>query len=141
MSAYKSFKTDEKAVSEGVWLDYGDFRVRVRPADATNESFVKAMERLARPLRGRMKANLITPEENRSLMIQVYSEAVITDWERREGEKYVRGMTDEHDKPVAFSKENVVKTLSDLPKLYADIVEQADNAALFRAELEADAGN
>jgi hypothetical protein len=60
-------------------------------------------------------------------------ETVLLGWE---------SVTGPDGKPLEFSKENAVKLFTDLPDLFKDIRETAEDMTLFKLELdEADAGN
>lgn len=137
-SLYKEFKADDRATSDGVWIEYdvgakSPVRFRVRQAGGTNPAYLKALEKHTKPLRRRYRNGDIPLDKVNGALVHVFAEAVITGWENVE---------DEAGRPLAFNRENVVKVLTDLPFLFEDIKDQAGNFDLFRAELrEADAGN
>ena len=67
------------------------------------------------------------------MLAEVYADAVIVGWS---------GVKDEAGKEMAFSRENVIKLLTDIPELFRDIQQQANLVSNFRAEAkEADAKN
>ena len=68
-----------------------------------------------------------------SILREVYADTVVIGWSNVEGAD---------GKPMAFTRENVIKLFTDLPELFADVQDQATNLALFRAEInEQDAKN
>jgi hypothetical protein len=63
------------------------------------------------------------------LMREVYADTVILGWE---------GVTGRDKAPLAFTRENVLQVLTDLPDLFADIQEMSNKVALFREEIRED---
>ena len=57
-------------------------------------------------------------------MIQVIADAVLKDWEGVDGP----------DGPIPFSRESVVKILTDLPDFYEDVLSLSKEAETFRDE-------
>jgi hypothetical protein len=130
MSLYKKFATDENAeAGEGIVLDYGDgVKIRIHRAGGGNKAFARILEAKTKPYRRQIDNGTIDQDVMRRLMAEIYAKSVIIGWE---------GVTDEDDHPLAFTEENVVKVLLDLPDLFRDIQEAASNAALFRADANA----
>jgi hypothetical protein len=132
---YSKFQTDTDVEQKGVILDYGDGngRIRIRRAGGANHAFIKALEKVSRSHRAQIQHNLMSPDESLHIMVEVYASTVVLGWE---------GVTGEDGKPLPFSKENCMKLFKDLPDLFRDVQEQAQNVSLFRANLsEADAKN
>ena len=134
MSIYKLFKTDAKCESEGVTLDYGDgVKIRIARAGGSNKTFMRALERLGKKYRRQIQLDILPPEVDAQLFQEVYADTIVLGWE---------GATDEAGQPLPFTRENVLKLFQDLPDLWADVRQQAQNLALFRAHLdEADGKN
>jgi hypothetical protein len=67
---------------------------------------------------------------------------VIRDWEVKVGDEWQQGIENPDGGVLPFSKENILLTFNNLPDLFADIMEQAGKAMLFRLALrEEAAGN
>jgi len=139
MSLYKQFKTDTKLEKEGILLQYGTnskgqpICIRVARAGAGNDQYVKRMEAKVKPHRRLIQNETIERAVLLSIIREVFAETVVLGWE---------GVEDENGKPLSFSKDNAIKLFTDLPDLFEDIQEQAQKAALFRADIrEADAKN
>ena len=131
--AYELFKTDENLETKGVNLNYGDFSIRVARAGGANKKYAKVFEAKIRPFRRAIQTDTMDPEVDRRIMAEVYAETVIIGW---------KGMKGQDGKELAFNKANVVKVLTDLPDLFADIIGQANQVSVFRAdEAEVDAKN
>jgi hypothetical protein len=139
MNLYTLFKADAKAEKEGIWLEYGStvdekpVRIRIARAGGANVQYAKRLEALVKPHRRQIQTETIDTELVQKLLKQVYAETVVLAWEN---------VTDEHGQPLPFSAANVIKLFTDLPDLWLDVQEQAQRAALYRADvLAAEAGN
>lgn len=136
---YSQFTTDTKLEREGILLEYGTARngqpitIRIARAGGANAQYLKRMEALVKPYRRQIQTETIDGKVVEKLIRQVYAETVVLGWENVE---------DRDGNPLPYSRDNCLKLFDDLPDLFLDIQEQAQRAALFRAELrEADAGN
>lgn len=148
MSMYKTFKTDDSLEKTGIFLDYGEFRVTIARAGGSNKRFAKVLEAKTKPYRRAIQTEMMDQERGATLLREVYAEAVVLNWEVRDGEdkdgnpKWRVGIELPDGTIGAFTKENVLLTFNNLPDLFSDIQEQAGKAALFRASIqEAEAGN
>lgn len=156
MSLYSQFKSDGNLERDGILLQYGfsagakarfmaegmaedkaeaqaATTIRIARAGGANVQFQKRMEHLVKPFRRQIQTETIDAKQVEKLVRQVYAETVVLGWEN---------VDDAEGKPMTYSVENCRKLFDDLPDLFADIQEQAQRAALFRAEIrEAEAGN
>jgi len=122
MDLYKLFKRAE-VETRGVWIDYGCAKFKLARAGGDNKKFLAAMTRLAEPHKQAIAHNTLSEDDSRAMLAQAYAEAVILDWE---------GVTDENGAPLQFSVSNAVKLLKDLPDLFIDLKEQAEQMTNFR---------
>lgn len=133
MSAYKDFRTNKGMEKDGIWLDYGDYKILIARAGGANKAFDRCLENKAKPYRRALQNGVLSTDRQEELMLDVYVETVILGWE---------GVTNDQDQPLEFNKENLRMVLKDLPDLWRDILLQAQQAALFREDIkEAEAGN
>lgn len=139
MSLYNQFGTDKKVEKEGVILQYGNtaggkpIQIKICRAGGANVAYNKAMEAKTKPYRRQLQNGTLDIEVMTSILREVYADTVVIGWSNVEGAD---------GKPMAFTRENVIKLFTDLPELFADVQEQATNLALFRAEInEQDAKN
>ena len=136
---YKQYRTDSNLETSGIFLNYGPnshgdpMRIRIARAGGANKAFSKALERITRPHRRAIQTGTLSNDLADSLMKEAFAETVVLGWENIEGPE---------GEILDFTKENVIRVLDDLPDLYADLREQANNVALFReAILDDDLGN
>lgn len=142
MGMYDTFETDPTMEQEGVFLDYGDFRVRIAHAGQGNSKYVKYAEKKLKPVRKAMEAGALGNERSMSLMIDIYSKTIVLDWQVRVGDNWKTGIEARDGTILPFSEEIVADTLRALPNLFVDIQQQASSIANFRAaDLKAEAGN
>lgn len=141
MSLYSTFKTDGNLEKDGIELEYGflnedptkPIRIRIARSGGSNLRFAKILEAKTKPHRRSIQTETIDKKLSEQLFKEVYAESVILGWSN---------VQDENGVDLEFSRDNVIKVLTDLPDLWADIREQSNKAALFRQDvLETDAGN
>lgn len=132
MGIYKNYRTNHTSEIEGVLLDFGNGeKIRLARAGGSNKNFLRAAERLQRKCAGEVRNR--TEAEAARLLAEVYADSVVLDWE---------GVKDAEGKDLPFSRENVIKLLSDLPEFFAEVRARAEGLALFRDEaLETDSKN
>lgn len=132
-SPYDLFKTDPEAETEGLVLDYGDFQIRIARAGGANRAFARALEARLKPYRRQLQSETLDEQVAERILRETYADHVILGW---------RGVNDAAGKAMAFTRDNVLTLLADLPELFRDIQDQAGRVALFRAQaLEDDKGN
>lgn len=142
MGMYDVFETDEDLETSGIWLDYGDFRVRIASAGQGNKKYVKYAEKALKPVRKAMQAGALSNERSIAIMSDIYAKTIVLDWETMKDGKLVKGIEARDGKVMPVNYENVRQVFIDLPNLFIDIQEQANSIANFRkAELEEDAKN
>ena len=139
MNLYSQFKTDANLETSGIWLEYGTtddnkpVRFKIARAGGSNKAFLKAIEKATRPYRKALQNNMMDNAVADRLFKDVFAETVVLGWENVKGPD---------DQPIPFNKANAIKLFNDLPDLFQDIREQANQASLYREELlEADLGN
>lgn len=138
---HKQFQTDKNSEENGIWLRYPDpdapdappVEIRVARAGNSNAKYLASLDRETRGDRHRIEKKTMPLAESREVMIRVYADSVVLEW---------RNVTSADGKPMACTRENVIKLFKELPDFFDDIREQAENADLYRAHLRtADAGN
>lgn len=134
VSIYDYFKTDANMERTGIWIDYGSAgSFLVARAGGKNQKFNQVLQRENRQNKFKIDNDLMGAEEGQQLLIQVFAETVILDWEN------VRGPDGEL---MACTRDNIVKLFTDLPDLFDDVRKQAMTVANFREkELEDSAKN
>ncbi len=137
---YRMFKTDETLEKQGLLVEYGPFRVTLARAGGANKKYDRLMEVKAKPHLRAIQTKTIDMQVLKDLILDVYAEAVILNWEVKVGEEdgkavYAQGIEGADGATLPFNKENVMATLKKLPDLFTDLQEQAGNAALFREDI------
>lgn len=139
MNLYNTFETDKNLERDGIVLDYGfnskqqPVQIRIARAGGANARFAKVLEQKMKPYKRAIANDTMDNKVAEKLLVEAYADAVILGWE---------GVEDRDGNPLEFTRDNVVKVLSDLPDLFLDIQAQSQKSALFRAEVrEAEQGN
>ena len=142
MSMYKTFQTDSKLEQEGIYIDYGSFRVKIARAGGHNLRYTKALEAAVQPYKRMIATNSLEEGIGNAIMHDVYARTLVLNWETRRDNEWVSGIEAEDGSVLPFSPENVILTFQKLPDLFADIQAQAQNQSLYRREImEGDAKN
>lgn len=132
------FGTDVGLEQRGVWLDYGAAgRIKIACAGGGNTKYTKVLAAKAMPYRRQIQQQTKRPNEKilalvRRLQVETYAETVVLGWEniKLNGEA------------LSYSKDNCLKLLRALPRLFDDLAERANDLMTFQEEeLEEDAKN
>jgi len=139
---YDVFETDEDLENSGIWLDYGDFRVKIASAGQNNKKYVKYAEKALKPVRKAMQSGALSNERSQKIMSDIYAKTIVIDWETMVDGSLQKGIEQRDGSIAPMNYENVLQAFMDLPNLFLDIQEQANSIANFRkAELEEESGN
>ena len=142
MGMYDIFETDEDLETTGIWLDYGDFRLKVASAGQGNKKYVRYAEKALKPIRRAMQAGAVSNERSLSIMSDIFAKTIVLDWQVKSGDEWKSGIEGRDGDILPFNYDNVIATFQALPNLFMDIQEQAQSIANFRkGELEDDSGN
>jgi len=142
MGMYDVFETDEDLENSGIWIDYGDFRVKIASAGQGNKKYVKYAEKALKPVRRAMQAGALSNERSQAIMSDIYAKTIILGWETMSEKVLMPGIENREGEIIECNYENVKATFSDLPNMFIDIQEQANSIANFRkAELEEEVKN
>lgn len=146
MGMYDTFQTDENLEANGVWLDYGDFRVLIASAGQGNKAYVRYAEKKLKPVRRALESGALSNARSQALMADIYAKTIVLSWEVMEGEgdkaKMKTGIEGPDGKVLPFNEANVEQALLALPRLFMDLQEQAASLANFRkGEMETEGKN
>lgn len=134
VSPYQQFKTDNKIEQDGVFLDYGGFRLKIARAGGANVRFNKILQAKFKPHKRLMAMDNMEDELARKLMAEAYAEGVVLGWDSVVDDKVVPYILDEKGEKMEFNRENCIKLLLDLPDLFSDLQTQANAISNFRVE-------
>lgn len=140
---YQQFATSEHFETKGIEIDYGTFRVTIARAGGANKKFARLLEAKTKPFRRAIQTEMMDNDRAGVLLMEVYAESVILNWETKVDGKFKVGIeAKDSGKLMPFTSENVMATLRNLPNLFSDIQVQATREALYREEIrEDDTGN
>lgn len=132
MNLYEQFATSKDLEINGVSLNYGknnkdeNIEIFIARAGGANIKFKRASELIFKTHKRQISNDTLTNDELETIIMPVYVKNVILGW---------KGVEDRDGKSIPFSVENAIKLFTDLPDLYADVRQMADNQTLFRQEL------
>lgn len=147
---YNQFATDANKEKTGILIDYGDFRVTVARAGGANKKFGKVLEHHMKPLKRVIDSGMLSDDKAQKLLADSYGQAIVLNWEvlveqpiapsdddpnPGTSQVWQQGIHGPDGNIMEFSHQNVLKVFQDLPDLFADIRDQAGDAANFRKAL------
>lgn len=148
MSMYDQFETDPILESEGIWIDYGDFRVQIGRAGGANKRYLSYAEAKTKPFRRAIQAGTMPEERSKALLYDIYAKTIILNWQVNDGvekdgtTKWKNGIHKKGGGLLEVTPDNIVLTFKNLPALFLDLQQSAESISLFRKEeMEADAKN
>lgn len=148
MSLMKQFGTSEDLETSGVWLDYGDFGVKILPANSRNKHFVKFSEKALKPVQKQIAAGTLSASRQAQLNREIFANTIIIDWrseidvEGEEEPQEQQGISWDRKEIMEFNIANVKETLKKFPHLLEDLMGQAVAVSTFQEDDdEAAAGN
>ena len=138
-SSYDSLRTNSTLETKGVEIEYGSIKVLLARAGGSNKRYMKAMERVAKPLRRAQQTGQLSVEKAQERVRQVFSETVILNWwVKGDDGKWKVGVEDpdtgELLKPSAAVYRKVLER-EELGELFGWIQEDATAAALYLQEV------
>lgn len=147
-SIFKLFGTDKALEKSGIWINYGDVKFLIARAGGANIAYADALKAKIRPVRHQVERDLLPPEEDLRINAEVYAQAVIKEVQVRtsddgvEPEVWQSGLPSSDGKVVPYSQAAVVELLMDLPDMFRDLRQCAQDSARYLKEHEdADAKN
>lgn len=149
MSLYSTFNSDEALETQGVEVDYGEFKLNLARAGGANHKFSKVANNKIKPYRRMMEHGTLPQDLDNKLTAEIYAETVILGWwtkrpahEDADADGWVNAIEDKDGGLIPATRENVCKTLEALPDLLRAVMEQAQDVSLYRNEdREDDLGN
>lgn len=131
-----ALKTNESKEKQGVWIEHPDMDARflLRRAGGANTAFENAQLQATRPWFALLDNNKKSPdvkivEKIAEETAKVYSEHIVVGWE---GSDICDSETGE---PLAYSKEDALKILRDLPNIFKWVRQHAMDESNFRDSL------
>ncbi len=120
---YDAFGTVKTYETDGVTLDFGVAKFRVRRAGGSNRRFLSTLSAKLRPHRRALSAGTLADEVAEDLQMEVYFETVVIGWE---------GVTDPAGNVLEYNLVNFKQVMKDLPDLWTTLREEADNLKNFQ---------
>ena len=146
MGMYDNFGTDKTLEVEGVWTNYGEFRVKIAHTGGANKAYLTLGEQKMKPFRRAIENGTFPRDRTEILLFEIFAHTIVKGWEVNTGEPgeeiWSPGIEGPDGDVLPFTPANVEKTFKNLPALFYDVKEVADSIAAFRAaDLEDDAKN
>jgi len=128
---HKHYTMDHGREQEGVRIEFpanGDGSIPtfiIARMGPMNQRYTKTLERVTYPYKRQLELRTLPNEKAEALMRQVFVNSILLGWENVQNE----GGT-----AIVFSAENALTLFQQLPDVYYELQEKAQDAALFRVE-------
>lgn len=134
-----AFKTSSKLELGGIVRDFGFARITLARAGGANQKFNMIMDRIYRENNRAIKAGLLSNEKSLRLLYDAYADAIVLNWETNvsddpNAEEWKVGIELEEGL-VPFNRDNVIRAFTEMPALFQDIKEIAEDYQFFREAL------
>lgn len=142
MSMYAAFATDPKKEAEGVFVEFGEFRVLIRRAGGANKLYQKTMETLVAPHRRILQLGQLQEGTMKAILAEGYAKAIVVDWQYQAddglGSKDWKSGIELPDGTMGeVNVENVKAVLLAFPVIFDALKETAEAIAGFKSEADA----
>ena len=126
---YEAFKTNKKAESEGIWVDYGETGASFKIAriGGDNAAYGRYLAGAIKPFKHQLQTGTMQEEKAQEIYINAFVATVLKDW---------KGVTDEKGKEMAFNEENAKKLFKDLPVLYENLSKEASDFENYKRRMD-----
>jgi hypothetical protein len=136
---YSKFKTNAKLEKDGIPVEYVQnskgkpVTFIVARAGGANSEYESRLRAALKPYRRALQMETMEDSLLKKILKTVFIQTCIKD---------ALNLEDENNEPLAFTEENVLKVLNDLPDIYDDLLDVSGKANVYRDQiLEADAKN
>ena len=132
---YELFATNQDMEKEGIYVDYGSFRVKIARAGGNNKAYARVLENKTKPFRRAIQMQTMDNDRAMDIIKEAYAETVVLNWEvKQEDGSWAQGIEGPNDDLLPFEVANVVNIFTELPDLFSDIQQQANLVSLFMEE-------
>ena len=152
MGMRDKFAISPKLANEGIWLDFGDFRVRIGRAGEGNTKFKAAAEAIQKQHGRALSSGMMSDAKGLDIMYGTYANSIVLDWNVAAATPHVEGAFEDTDAGgwwikgiegpdggiIPATPENYIATFKELPDLFLTIKKDAESIANFRQALVAD---
>lgn len=109
----KLFGTDNKAETEGIWIDYADgIAMKIARTGGANTAYSRYLANLLKPYKFQLDRGTLSEETSRELLVDAFANCVLKDW---------KGITDDKGKVLEYSAANAKKILIEYPELFSEL--------------------
>lgn len=145
MGTYEKYRTDDSLEKDGILLDLGESGCFVvARAGGANRKYQELVRKLTQKHRRQILAGTLDASVADRITIEAFSKTIVLGWlqkgDRRGDFVCEHDVTGPDGLPLPFNPQNAARIMTDLPDLFADIKECAENAAGYRAEVVASEG-
>ena len=139
-SLFDRLKTNTDLETKGVWLNFGDAEIKIGRAGGSNMDYAKAEERYFEPHRRAADLGMLAEDVANEALRNVFADAVIFGWRTKTGTDgdgkpvYVDTIEGPDGKPLAFTRDNVLFVMRELPELFRMIRVYAGQWKVFQAQ-------
>lgn len=120
---YDLYSTDLEKEVNGAPVKFGEATLYIASSNSSTNS--KYAECVASFVEKNTKRQLAEKDDKREQLRELYAEAVLVGWEN---------VKDKDGKDLPYSKQNALKLLTDLPRLFEEIITISSDINYYREE-------
>jgi hypothetical protein len=129
MSIFEQFGTSKELEKKGVRIPYGknkdgsEMAFFIRRMSKSNKKYTKGFAESTKPYQRQIEMDMLKEETADEILMNVFVDTVLVGWEN---------IQQNDGTVILFDHDNAVSLFTELPDLYADLVEKSKKASLFR---------
>lgn len=147
MSLRKTFKTDQRAETEGVEVEVAvndhnnePIKIRIARMSSSNKRYTKELNKVTKPHMSAIQNDAFDNDLARGMLQKVFVDTILLGWSNLPKSELTGNDADTED--LEFTRENALALFKEMPDLYDDWESRAQKAAAFReAERTITSGN
>lgn len=147
MSLRKTFKTDQRAETEGVEIEVAvndhnnePIKIRIARMSSSNKRYTKELNKVTKPHMSAIQNDAFDNDLARSMLQKVFVDTILLGWSNLPKSELTGDDADTEE--LEFTRENALALFKEMPDLYDDWESRAQKAAAFReAERTITSGN
>jgi len=135
---FEMFETSNNYEVNGVWQDFGTFKVLLARSGGHNTRYFKTLNKEIKKC-GKATFGSLSEEEGKAIIVKTFISSIIKDHQVKVDGKWKQGIfikKDEEVVVVPYTPKNMEICLTQLPEYFSKIKEYSDDFATFQDEVE-----
>jgi hypothetical protein len=138
-NAYEMFGTEKALETEGVWFNFGPFRIKVSRAGGNNRRFRNLLQAKMKPYRHQIDNETMDEKVTEQIFRDCYAQTVVIGWQTNTSDGPDEVWSDYLETPegnLEFTAENCSRVFKELPDFFKQVQKLAMDMSYYRNETE-----